>query len=206
MPDVLGILLDHGLALIVLALIVAGLGLPVPEDIMLLAAGVLVSRGQTSYVEALAACAFGVMVGDTMIFSFARRLGPAALERRPFNLLITPARREKIEHMFEKYGNVIVFMARHMAGLRAPTFAMAGMHGMPISQFWLWDGLGLCISAPVVIFIGKTFGDNIEEAKGFLHQYGPYVVTGIVAAGALFIGLKRRRERRVDPGVGTRSP
>src|ERR1700712_73985 len=110
--DILQFLLDHGIQVIVLALIIAGLGLPIPEDIMLLAAGVLVSRGEVSYVGALAACAFGVMVGDTMIFSIAKRLGPSALERRPLNLLITPQRREKIEHMFGRYGNVIVFMAR----------------------------------------------------------------------------------------------
>ena len=36
MPDVLGILLSHGfIVLIVVALVVAGLGLPIPEDIML---------------------------------------------------------------------------------------------------------------------------------------------------------------------------
>ena len=57
MPDVLQFLLSHGsIALIVLALIVAGLGMPIPEDIMLLAAGVLVFRGEVSYVEALVAC------------------------------------------------------------------------------------------------------------------------------------------------------
>ena len=89
MPDVLGILLSHGfIVLIVVALVVAGLGLPIPEDIMLLAAGVLVHRGEVTYVEALLACAVGVFIGDTTIFLLARRLGPAALERRPLKWLI----------------------------------------------------------------------------------------------------------------------
>ena len=39
---------------------------------------------------------------------------------------MTPERREQVEEMFARYGNVIVFMGRHMAGLRAPIFAMAG--------------------------------------------------------------------------------
>jgi membrane protein DedA with SNARE-associated domain len=203
---ILGYLLEHGLFFIVLALIVAGLGMPVPEDIMLLAAGVLVSQGKTSYLEALAACAVGVMVGDTMIFSFARRLGPAALSRRPFNLLITPERHAKIEGMFHKYGNVIVFMARHMAGLRAPTFAMAGMHNMPLSQFWLWDGLGICVSAPVVIYIGKLFGDNLDEAKRLLHSYAPFIFAGVLTVGLTVIWFKRRRERRAAEQAGTPAP
>jgi membrane protein DedA with SNARE-associated domain len=197
MPDVLSFLLSHGsIALVVLALIVAGLGVPVPEDIMLLAAGVLVHRGEVSYAGALAACAFGVMVGDTFIFLLARRLGPSALERRPLNLLVTPARRERIEHMFEKYGNVIVFMARHMAGLRAPTFAMAGMHNMPLSKFWLWDGLGLCVSAPVVIGIGYWLAENLDDARAYLHDFEAVILGAIcVAAIAFFVWRRLRRSK-----------
>lgn len=197
MPDVLSFLLSHGsIMLIVLALIVAGLGVPVPEDIMLLAAGVLVARNEVSYVGALAACAVGVMVGDTFIFLLARRLGPSALERRPLNLLVTPARRERIEHMFEKYGNVIVFMARHMAGLRAPTFAMAGMHNMPLSKFWLWDGLGLCVSAPVVIGIGFWAAKNLDRALVYLHNF-EFVIMGaiFIAAVSFFVWRRLRRSK-----------
>jgi membrane protein DedA with SNARE-associated domain len=197
MPDVLSLLLEHGsIALVVLALIVAGLGLPLPEDIMLLAAGVLVHRGEVSFVGALAACAFGVIVGDTTIFLIARRLGPSALERRPFKLLITPHRRERIEHMFSKYGNVIVFMARHMAGLRAPTFAMAGMHGMSLGKFWLWDGLGLCVSAPVVIGIGYWLADNIDRARLLLERF-EFVILGVIFAAVIgFLVWRRLRRSR----------
>jgi membrane protein DedA with SNARE-associated domain len=195
MPDVLSILLSHGsIALVVLALIVAGLGLPVPEDIMLLAAGVLVHRGEVSYPGALAACAFGVIVGDTTIFLIARRLGPSALERRPFKLLITPARRQRIEHMFAKYGNVIVFMARHMAGLRAPTFAMAGMHGMSLAKFWLWDGLGLCVSAPLVIGIGYWLADNLDRARLLLERF-EFVILGLILAAVVALIVWRRLRR-----------
>ena len=200
MPDVLSILLSHGsIVLVVVALIVAGLGVPVPEDIMLLAAGVLVHRGEVSYPGALLACAIGVIIGDTTIFLIARRLGPSALERRPFKLLITPERRARIEHMFERYGNVIVFMARHMAGLRAPTFAMAGMHGMSLGKFWLWDGLGLCISAPVVIGIGYWLADNLEDARERLASF-EYVILGVilVAVVSFFVWRRLRRGKPLE--------
>lgn len=197
-PDVLDVLLSHGsIALIVLALVIAGLGLPIPEDIMLLAAGVLVHRGEVSYVGALIACAIGVFIGDTTIFLMARRLGPAALSRRPFCWLITPERHVRIEAMFARYGNVIVFMARHMAGLRAPTFAMAGMHGMPIAKFWLWDGLGLCVSAPIVIGIGYWLAENLDRAKALLERF-ELVVIGALVLGVVAL-LVWRRLRKDHP-------
>lgn len=200
MPDVLSVLLSHGsIALVVLALIVAGLGLPIPEDIMLLAAGVLVHRGEVSYAGALGACAVGVMVGDTMIFTLARRLGPSALDRRPLNLLVTPSRRERIEHMFARYGNVIVFMARHMAGLRAPTFAMAGMHNMSLTKFWLWDGLGLCVSAPVVIGIGYWLAENLDAARAYLKNFESVVLGVLALAVVAFLVWRRLRRQRPTP-------
>lgn len=175
-------------------MIIAGLGVPIPEDFMLLAAGVLVHRGEVSFPGALIACAIGVFVGDTTIFLLARRLGPAALTRAPFKWLITPERHVKIEQMFARYGNVIVFMARHMAGLRAPTFAMAGMHGMRISRFWLWDGLGLCVSAPVVIGIGYWLADNLDRARVLLKRFEFVVIAALVVGGlALVVWRKLRR-------------
>jgi membrane protein DedA with SNARE-associated domain len=200
MPDVLAFLLSHGsIGIVVLALVVAGLGLPIPEDIMLLAAGVLVQRGEVSYGGALAACAVGVIIGDTTIFLIARRLGPGALVRRPLKWLITPARHQRIEAMFARHGNVIVFMGRHMAGLRAPIFAMAGIHGMKLRQFWLWDGLGLCVSAPVVIGIGYLLADKLDEAKAHLKHF-ELVVMSVLAIGAIafIVWRKLRREKPIQ--------
>ncbi|HEX5659465.1 MAG TPA: DedA family protein [Polyangiales bacterium] len=181
-----------------LALVAAGLGLPIPEDIMLLAAGVLVHRGEVSYAGALATCALGVAIGDTTIFLLARRLGPAALERRPLRWVITPERRVKVEEMFRKRGKVIVFMGRHMAGLRAPIFAMAGINGIKLRDFWLYDGLGLCVSAPIVIGIGWWLADELDKAKEHLHRFetGVVIVLAVVII-ALFVWRKLRRQKPV---------
>ena len=202
MPDVLEILLSHGsIALVVLALIVAGLGLPVPEDIMLLAAGVPVHRGEVSFVGALAACAVGVMIGDTTIFLIARRLGPAALVRRPLRWIVTPARRIQIEAMFKKRGNTIVFMGRHMAGLRAPIFAMAGINGVKLRNFWLWDGLGLCVSAPVVIGIGYTLAEELPKARAHLKSFETVVLCVLALAIVGFVVWRKlRKSKAIEEG------
>ena len=202
MPDVLEILTSHGsIGLVVLALVVAGLGLPVPEDIMLLAAGVLVHRGEVSFVGALGACAVGVLIGDTTIFLIARRLGPAALVRRPLRWIVTPSRRIQIEAMFKKRGNTIVFMGRHMAGLRAPIFAMAGINGVKLRNFWLWDGLGLCVSAPVVIGIGYTLAEELPKARAHLHQFETLVMVVLALAIIGFIVYRKlRKAKAIEEG------
>lgn len=194
MPDVLSFLLGQGSIYVVVGfLIIAGLGVPIPEDIMLLAAGILVQRGSVSFWEALVACAIGVFIGDTFIFLIARRLGTRVLTVRPFRWIITPERHAKVEELFTRYGNLIVFMGRHMAGLRAPIFAMAGIHRVPLYKFWLYDGLGLCVSAPVVIGIGYWLADNIDRAKELMQRFELVVIGVLVLAVVAFVVWRKLR-------------
>ena len=126
-------------------------------------------------------------------------VGPSAITRRPLRWLITPSRRIRIEEMFAKRGKVIVFMGRHMAGLRAPIFAMAGINGVKLRDFWLYDGLGLCISAPVVIGIGYALADQLDNAKAHIKSF-ELAVMGVLALAIIgfIVWRKLRRAREIE--------
>jgi membrane protein DedA with SNARE-associated domain len=197
MADVLNAILEHGsLLVVVLALIIAGFGVPIPEDIMLVAAGVLVARGECTFVEALLACTFGVFVGDTSIFLLARRYGHRLLEVRPFRWVFTEARKQKTLELFQRHGHVIVFMGRHMAGLRMPIFAMAGIYGVKLRTFWLYDGLGLLVSAPAVIGIGYYFAKNLPKILELLQRVEVVIVLAVITIGGGYWYVKRRARLR----------
>lgn len=177
------------LVLIFAILVAAGLGVPIPEDIPLIAAGVLAQQGAAPFWVALLVCAAGVMIGDTSIFLMARRLGPRALDRPLFRKLLPPARRARIERLFARWGGGVIFGARHVAGLRAPTFAFAAMHGMPLRRFLLWDFLGLCVSAPWMLGIGYWFAGNTEKIEAWTGGMRNFFLL-LFAAAALVILAK----------------
>lgn len=197
MPDLLSALLEHGsLLLVMLALIVAGFGVPVPEDIMLVAAGVLVARGECTFVEALVACTIGVFIGDTSIFLLSRKYGHRLLDKRPFRWVFTEARRQRTLELFQRHGHVIVFMGRHMAGLRMPIFAMSGIYGVKLRTFWLYDGLGLLVSAPAVIGIGYYFAKNLDRIIFYLQRVEVLLVLFVVSIGVAYWLVKRKKRQR----------
>jgi membrane protein DedA with SNARE-associated domain len=182
----LDLFLRHGsLAVFFLALVAGGLGIPIPEDAVLLAAGALTHRGVVPIETAIPVCMLGVLAGDTILFTTAKRLGPAALERPFLKRLVTPARRARAEAFVEKRGGVAVFVARHVAGLRAPVFAVAAMHGMPLRKFLLWDALGLCISAPAVFALGWWSSAHVDLARrGIAHvEHWALLIVAIVLLG-----------------------
>lgn len=193
--------------LIFAGLVAAGLGVPITEDVYLLASGVLAQRGLVSLPAIFTVCCVGVLIGDLTIFTIARRLGNAALDRGWFRRFLTPERRARIERLVDRRGGLIIFGARQVPGLRAPTFAVAAIHGMRLWVFVFWDVLALCISAPLFFGLGYLFSDQIEKVRRGVES-ARYVLTGVslalVVAAVVTWALWKRAGRRVcRPGPPT---
>jgi membrane protein DedA with SNARE-associated domain len=198
-------LLAHGSLLLVFAwLAIGGLGLPLPEDAALLAVGVLIERGAVHPVAAVLVVIVGVLGGDAVLFFAARRLGPAAYQRRLVQRALPPARRARIERAYERHGGALVFVARFVAGMRAGTFALAGIHGMQPRRFLLWDAAAACISVPAVMLLGYLGAEHLGAVRAGLAAARLWILVGLaVAAVAVVMSLRcRRRPGRGVPPIG----
>jgi membrane protein DedA with SNARE-associated domain len=174
---------SFGLPALWLGLFAAGLGMPIPEDIFLISGGVLTHRNQSSALFAILVLYSGVMVGDAIVYRLGSRYGEAVLRRKFIARLMTPARVERVRRYYARYGAVTVFLARHVAGLRFPTFLMAGASHMGFARFFFWDGLAALISVPLWFWLGYAASENWEE----IHKR----VSGWIAwaFGALVLGI-----------------
>jgi membrane protein DedA with SNARE-associated domain len=211
--DALSILIAQGsLGLIFAVLVVAGLGVPIPEDIPILAAGVLSQQGAAPFWVALIVCMAGVMVGDTIIFLTAQRLGTKALDRPFFAKLLPKARREKIQRLFHRFGGGVIFVARFLPGLRAPTFAFAGMHGMSYKRFAFFDGLALCLSAPWIMGIGYWFAGNTDKIEEYMGGFKNlvYAIVGLVVVvivvKVLWSRWRAKKNKEAELAAASASP
>jgi membrane protein DedA with SNARE-associated domain len=152
------------LAVLLAALVVAGLGVPIPEDVVLLTAGALAQGSSWDLVGVTLLCAGGVLAGDSLLFLNARRLGREGTNGW-LGRLLPEARRQRLTALFARRGAAVVFVARHVAGLRAPVFALAGINGMPLRTFLFWDALGACVSVPVMVLLGHAFADHLDRVR-----------------------------------------
>lgn len=172
-------------------LLAAGMGLPLPEDIPLMVGGLLSAQGVTNVYLVFGLAYVSILVGDFMIFSMGRRLGPKALQKPWAAKVLTPRRQEQLNQHFRKHGPLTIVVARHMAGLRAPAFLMAGVARMSPLKFILSDAFGACLSVPLFIFVGYKFGENLEEILQRIKQY--QLAAGGVAAALVLVTLLVRR-------------
>jgi membrane protein DedA with SNARE-associated domain len=190
-------LLTHGSGpLLFGALVAGGLGLPLPEDLVQLAAGVLAHRGAMPLPAALALCFLGVLCGDTVLFVVSRRLGASLYTHPRTRRLFPPQRRARIQALYAKHGPRVVFVGRFMSVLRVPVFAMAAAEGLPLRRFLLWDGLALCLSSPTVVVLGYLGSASVDRVARGVGEVEHFLALAGVAALLVVLVVRRHRERQ----------
>ena len=178
-------------------LILCGFGLPVPEDISLVAGGVISALGNTNEHIMFGVGMAGVLIGDSVVFSAGYFFGEKILQNKFISKIITPARYEIVQEQFQKYGKWVVFMARFMPGLRTPIFLTAGISKrVSFLRFFVTDFLAAIISVPIWVYLGYYGASNFEQLKAWVVQ-GQISFFILLAIVILVLAVKIYRSRKI---------
>ena len=105
--DILQILLDfftgYGYVAVFTVLLVCGFGVPIPEDITLVAGGIISGLGYADVDIMFLVGMAGVLAGDGIMFAAGRFYGHKVQRFRPIARILTPERFEAVQEKFEKY-------------------------------------------------------------------------------------------------------
>jgi len=148
---------------IFIILLLCGLGLPLPEETVIIAGGFLAYKGYTNLYMTIAILVGGALVGDVIIYFLGRKWGDKVLRFKFLQAVLTEDKIQKTKEYFGKYGDKAVFLSRFFAGIRPVTFFMSGTMGMEPGKFLLMDGLAAVISIPLNTFVVYYLGADIEH-------------------------------------------
>lgn len=194
-------------------LLLCGFGLPIPEDITLVAGGVISSLAcsnvEGTFLQALNQCnevhimllisMAGVLIGDSTMFFLGRIYGERLLKVRFFSKIVTPQRYIWIQEKFAKHGFWLIFAARFMPGLRSPIFVVTGItRKVSYIKFFLTDGFAALISVPVWIYLGfwgeRQLSDlNLLDQYVKKGQYGIFAILGIAIVTLVVVLLVKKK-------------
>jgi membrane protein DedA with SNARE-associated domain len=164
------------------ALVAAGIGFPIPEELPVVFAGdwaalpdTIATHGNYRWLI-LPVCILGVVISDGLLYGVGRKFGTRLLETRFFSRLLPPARRTEIEQNFHQHGIKVLLFARFLPGIRSPIFIMAGVMRLPLRRFLLADGIYAIPGVSLLFFLAWWFGDQfVALVERFEHGVSAYI-------------------------------
>lgn len=183
-------------------LLLSAMGMPLPEDLTLAAAGYLISKDLMSPLPAALVGILGVVTGDQFVYSLGKHFGPKVVAHRWFSHVLSPQRYEWVRGRFARHGTKMVFFARFVSGLRGPVFIAAGVLQMPRGKFLLYDLAGALLNVPLFMLAGYLAGPHLESVVLDVQRAWRVVAVLLLLVAAYFALSSLARKRLGINGNG----
>lgn len=168
------------------------LGLLLPGDTVLFAAGLLSGDPGTrlSLPVLIAVVLVAGVSGDAVGYWFGARTGPALLERRDGRVL-NRANLLRTQRFYERYGVLAVIAARWIPWVRTATPVLAGVGGMPYRRFLPANVLGAVCWGGGLLTLG-----HLAASTPALKRSAVAIAVAVVAGSVAVAVVRTARERR----------
>jgi len=176
------------------ALLMLGIvGLPFPDETLLIFAGFLVFKNELALIPTLATAFLGSICGITVSYSIGRGLGRYLVPLVGHALRIRAEDLDKVREWYVRWGKYALVLGYFVPGVRHLVALIAGSSKLPLVVFVPFAYTGGLIWSGTFISMGYALGEEWEHASATVHRLL------IVVAGIVFVtlaGLFALRMRR----------
>jgi membrane protein DedA with SNARE-associated domain/rhodanese-related sulfurtransferase len=174
MSETIEFLAQHGTLVLFAVVLAEQIGLPLPAAPFLIAAGALVGTGQMSLSIAVVAAVFAALLGDQIWFELGRRRGRQVLNWLCRISFEPTSCVRRTEDFYARHGVRSLVVAKFVPGLSTIAPPLAGIMGLSVPQYLLYNGLGTLLWVGSGIGLGYLFTDQLEQALSTVSSYAIY--------------------------------
>jgi membrane-associated protein len=167
-------------------IIEAGLliGVFLPGDSLLFAAGVFAAQGYFPLWLVIIVCFVGTSIGDQLGYFLGKKYGVKIFSSEKM-IFFNHQHLEKTEAFFKKYGPRTVLIARFIPFVRTGIPTFAGVGGMKYRTFFIYNIIGAVIWTLVFTVLGYILAHVVGE-KVYLLRYITIVIIILSILWAIF--------------------
>jgi membrane protein DedA with SNARE-associated domain len=199
---------SHTHVAIFLVILLDTVGLPIPGEVFLLAAGFLVSAGRASFLPTALMAAAGAVLGDAATFGLGRLAGQGRLMRlyATWNgcTLASHRCRDDAESLVRRFRLRIVLVAKFIPGARVFVPPLAGASSQSLAHFLWLDAAASRAWTALGVTLGMMVGREWERSARSLEE--AYRMGGLGVAFALSVHLGWKLQRRYRYGAAGHRP
>ncbi len=150
-------LLNYGSFALFLLLVVGILALPVPEETLMVVAGILMHQEKLHIPHTIIAALLGSICGITTSYLLGRTAGLYLIHKYGKWLGINQGHIDKTHVWFERFGKWTLFVGYFIPGVRHFTGFIAGMSSLAFKEFALFAYTGGILWVTTFLSIGYYF-------------------------------------------------
>ncbi len=177
-------------------IIEAGLliGVFLPGDSLLFAAGVFAAQGYFPVWLVCIICFLGSSVGDQLGYVLGRKYGVKLFANEKL-VFFNQEHLEKTEAFFKKHGPKAILIARFIPFVRTGIPTFAGVGAMPYKTFFLYNIVGAVIWTVLFVTLGYVLG-KVAGTQIYLLRYITLGIIVLSVVWAVFEIIRARISKR----------
>jgi len=178
----------------------SGVPMPMPGDVFVMYVGHHTVHGLITWLAAWLGLISVVLLGASILYWISARWGRSIVEHRLAKFLhLTPARIDRAERWFARYGVWTLIFGRHIPGLRVPLTVAAGIFRVRYRVFIASVVISTAVWAGFFMTLGAVFGGRIGHLLR-LHREGYVILPAIIiVAFCIYLAILLRRTTRAEP-------
>ena len=165
----------------------------IPDETILVFAGILARQGRLDYLGVLAAGYAGSVCGITLSYLLGRNGLAYLIERIPFMNRHSAKYMDRVNQWFSRYGHWTLFFGYFVVGVRHFTAVVAGSSHMRARPFALYAYSGGLLWVICFVSLGYFLGDQWERVGHLLHRGAAALALGIVVGVLLWMWWRKRK-------------
>ena len=185
---------SYGYGALFLLLMLGVVGLPIPDETLLVFCGYLISQGKLHPAGAFFTALAGSWCGISLSYTIGRTLGLGVVHRYGKYLRLNQERLDKVHQWFDRIGHWALFVGYYIAGVRHFTAIVAGTSKLQFTSFMAYAWSGGLVWVATFLTLGYFLGENWREIAEAVHSYLRYASAAVVAAVLIFFIVRKLRK------------
>ena len=196
MNHVLSWISQYGYAGLFMLLVFGIVGLPIPDETLLMFSGYLISQSRLHPVWTFLSAFSGSACGISLSYGIGRFLGHGVIYRYGRFVRLRPEHLERVHQWYHRSGELVLAFGYFIPAVRHFSALVAGMSGLEYKVFALFAYAGAVVWVSTFLTIGYLVGDHWQLAVEIVHRDTALVVCLIALVGGAAWWIRSKRSRR----------
>lgn len=132
---------------------------------------------------------------DFFLYFIGKKYGRAVIEQKRFRKFLTSERISILEDKFKKRGTIVILLGRHIVGLRAQIFLVAGVMRMSALKFLIADAFTAVFTIILMVGAGYMGGYSLQVVRKDITKIEHIAILLLIISLIIYLFIRYLKSR-----------